>query len=474
MNCRNSYRCRKLRRPCRCVAVGLGVVVALGVAIRATAQEPSWEATPTIVISTTPYNFHLVVSEEFLNRFVARNEVEPGPVDDFVFGAKVDGQQTTASQLRLDLRPSAEQGTAALVLTGQVHALTVGRTDQGAVQSASRQDFIATKDVYFDGTALSTRRAAVQVRASNQPLAAWTRLDGTLLEGLGQKLAITRAEQQRPESEAYARNKVAAKVYSSFNEGVDNELANANGRLMNDLLPLLKTYKLEPDARRTQTTDTHLHQAFRWAGMDPNTQFPTPTTRLAGARAVSVYLHESLFNGLVDRLQLAGRKTKTSELKALLEDARRNLGISNSTTTAPARPSAIPGLTGSIDTDIEFDAVDPLRIRLQGDELRIELRATFKPAGQPLLPPLFIVIPWRMVQQGATWQVTPGRVTIQSTGTQPLPDVAEQLIRQTIEAQLPDSEFPRELTIPGWPANRPPLQLAEVRSADGWIAVSLD
>lgn len=414
------------------------------------------------------------MSEEFLNRFVARNEVEPGPVDDFVFGAKVDGQQTTASQLRLDLRPSADNGTAALVLTGQVHALTVGRTDQGAVQSASRQDFIATKDVYFDGAALSTRRATVQVRASNQPLAAWTRLDGTVLERLGQKLAITRAEQQRPDSEAYARNKVAAKVYSSFNEGVDEQLANANGQLMNEVLPRLKSYKLEPDARHTQSTDTHLHQAFRWAGMDPNVQFPIPTTRLAGSRAVSVYLHESLFNGLVDRLQLAGRKTKTSELKALLEDARRSLGLSDSISTAPARPSPIPGLAGSIDTDIEFAPVDPLRIRLQGDELRLELRATFKPAGQPLLPPLFIMIPWRLVNQGTTWKVSPGRVTIQSTGTQPLPDVAEQLIRQTIETQLPDSEFPRELTIPGWPAHRPPLQLAEVRSADGWVAVSLD
>ncbi|HUQ72797.1 MAG TPA: hypothetical protein VM165_24935, partial [Planctomycetaceae bacterium] len=144
-------------------AAALIVVVVAGLLNEAAAQptlivpERDTPSTPLSVPSSskTPFNLHVVASEELLNRFVSRSRVEPGEVDAFIFGAKVEGQQWTATQLSLDLRPGADRAHAAFILDGHVQSQTTGRTEQGAVHSIGRQQFHAVKDVYFDGAQLS-------------------------------------------------------------------------------------------------------------------------------------------------------------------------------------------------------------------------------------------------------------------------------------------------------------------------------
>ena len=430
-----------------------------------------------VVTSTTPYNIHVVAAEDFLNRFVARDEVEPGQVDDFVFGAKVDGEQWTSTQLRLDLRPSVESAYAAFVLTGQVQSRTVGRTDQGAVQTVGNQEFEATKDVFFNGRVFSTRHATVRARSSNQPVAASTSLDGTFLARLGQKIAMSRAEQQRPQTEAYARNKVAERVYPPFDTRIDEQLANANQQLTEQLVSRLQQANLLPVLERTMTTDFHLHHSALLVTPVDAGPFPVPRVAIAEPHGVSLYVQESLLNSLVDRLELRGKKTTDRELKAIFDRAENMFGgqPDEPPPLPPANPGlALPGLGMNVATEIEFDRVDPLRFHFVQEQLLVEIRATFKPAGQALLPPLRISVPLQLRDEGATWHLVRGRVEIASTSGTPLPQVAENLIRQAIESDVRTARFPKLLPIPNWPAGLPALQLSSVRAADGWLAVSFD
>lgn len=427
-----------------------------------------------VVGSTTPYNLHLVVTESALNRFVANQESEVDRIDDFVFGAKVDGEQFISRQLRLDLKPGFEQATAQFVLTGQIQSRTTGRTEQGAVHSLGYQEFVATKDVYFNGTEFSTRHATVMARSSNQPVGASTPLDGTFLARLGQKIALNRAEEQRPQTEAYARGKVADRVYPTFDGNVDRQLAMANQRLRDDLRTMLERARLLPTAQRTTTTEQHLHYAARFAQPAEAPPCPTPRTTLAGPHAASLYLHEELVNGLFDRFELAGKRTTDRELKTIFGRAREFLGGRDDTAEpAPSSGFSLPGM-GALETAIEFDPVDPLRLRFRDNQGILEIRATVKPAGQSLLPPLRISVPLEFQNDLDSWRLVRGPIDIEPTSGGTLPDVARTLIRQAIEGDFPTFRLPRELTLPGWPANQPRPQLTQIQAADGWLAVSVD
>lgn len=418
---------------------------------------------------TTPFNTQLVVSEEFLNRFIARQEVEPGRVDDFAFGAKVDGEQWTASQLRLDLRPNVEQAAAAFVLTGQIQSHTVGRTEQGAVQSQGWQEFIATKDVFFDGRQFSTRHALVLVRAMNQPIAAMTQLDGTFLQGLGQRIALSRAERQRPQTEAYTRDRVAERVYPKFDHTVDEQLSSANDKLKSAWDRAGSTLdKLITSQRRLVTTDEHLHLAARLLAAESADNYSIPQSSLSGPHALSVYFHESVLNHLVARSGLAGLKTSDRELKAMVDRAERLLPGIEPKDQPPTSMSTL------VETEIIFDDQNPLQFQLSASGLVISIRAQFKPAGQELLPPLLIEVPLRLVSQGDRWVLERGELRIASSSSQPLSKVSESLIRQALERDFPQREFPQTLTIPGWPAHLAPLRLSDVRGADGWVAIHVD
>lgn len=456
------------------------LLVGVGVLSSTSAQPPltapsGREWSSPVVVSTTPYNLHLVTTEEFLNRFVARQETEPGVVDDFVFGAKVDGTQTTHRTVRLDLRPSAEVATGTIVLEGEVNTVTVGRTDQGAVQSIGRQQFRAFKDVFFDGQAFSTRHATVTARSQNQPVAASTQLDGTILARLGQKIALTRAHQQRPESEEYTRGRVVDRVYPAFDGSIDGQLADANIQL-NQLRNRLDQARLLPVVQRTLTTESHLHYSARMAQAVEAAPVSTPGVSLASTNAIALYVHESLLNGLIDRLQLKGRKTTDRELRQMLDSIRQSVGAApeNDAPAGNSSPSGLPGMQGLLETAIEFDNEMPLTVRFDDGLMVVEIRAVIKPAGQALLPPLLISIPLQLVSRGSDWHLVRGPIGLQPTNGQPLPEVAAGLIRQSLEGDFPPVQFPRVLPIPNWPADKRPLMLTELRSADGWLAILVD
>jgi len=418
----------------------------------------------------TPFNLHVVAAEGLLNRFVARSRVEPGEVDDFILGAKVDGQQWTTTQLSLDLRPGAERAHAAFILDGHVQSQTTGRTEQGAVHSVGRQQFHAVKDVFFDGTQLSTRHAAVHVRAENQNVGASTPLDGTLLESLGSRIALRVAERNRPQAEEYARNRVVQRVYPSFDQEVDEQLADANDRLEEHVRNPLRKAKLLPSVQLVRSSETHLHYAGRFVIAEDQILI-APAVPLVGPHGLTMYLHESLLNGMLDRLNLQGRKTTDRALRELGMQLRTAIGGRTDERDADDRPE--PAM--KLETEIEFDSTQPLAVRFLGNRMELELRATFRPAGQALLPPLTITIPLKLERQPSDeWTLVYGDIDIQALNGDEIPSLAKTLIRQAIQSDLPAVSFPATLTTDSWPVDKPRLKVAELQSADGWLVVSLD
>jgi len=432
-----------------------------------TAPPPSLSASA----ARSPFNLHFIVAEDFLNRFIARNQVEPGEVDDFILGAKVDGQQWTATQLHVDLKPSPERALALFILDGHVQSQTIGRTEQGAVHTLGRQQFHAVKEVFFAGQHLSTRHAAVHVRAENRPIGATTRLDGTPLQGLGSRIALKMAERQRPQSEEIARNRVVERVYPSFDKEIDQQLADANDRLDLQLRGLLRRANLLPTQQLARSNETHLHYAGRFVVPDSAVNPAVPTALLAQPHGITVQLHESLLNALLDRLNLKGRKITDREFRQMGAELRSLVrGGSEGDDASDSPPPAI-----KLDTEIEFDAAQPLVLRFQKSQMELELRATFRPAGQPLLPALSITIPVRLERRPTDeWTLIYGDIAMRPLDGGELPAVTKTVIEQTLRADLPAVSFPAVLTSAAWPADKPRLKLAELQAMEGWLIAGID
>jgi hypothetical protein len=505
---------------------------------------------------------HVVLAERFANQFVQDETTEESTVDDTILGAKVAGEQWTTSRISLDFRPSATKAHLVFVLSGQVQTRTVGRTEQGAVETIGRQRFQAEKDVFFDGREFSTRHATVFVQAQNQNVGASTPLDGTWLQGVANRVALRVADRQKPAAEDIARQRVADRIYPQFDGEVDAKLASINHRIQSDLANLLGGIDVRSAGQLVTTTNEHLHWAAAVGQTEATTDIAPPALRVTEPRAIVAYLHETAINGALAALKLEGWKTTDQELKELEQrwrpanlnpvesaepvepagpvpndgplldqtrrlngaggfgpesnpsvataladgdranrdgkspDSQRSVSTKKPTAGKSAASAATVSSTGSwfarmaqpggglpagIVTDIEFDQIEPIRVRLRDDQLLLTVRAWIRPAGQSVLPKLQIDLPLQLVAVTADrWRLDVGEIALQPLGDPdgttppPLSDITTRLIRTAIESSIPQGEFPATLTVPNWPSKAAPLRLTVARADQGWLILALD
>lgn len=449
-----------------------------GIAIPQSTQSPSFverQAVNSVVSTVAPMgNLRLTVSESFLNRFVARDEQKPGPVRDFILGADVIGRQTTDTKVRLDLLPSNEVIKAAIVLNGVTQSLTTGVTPQAMVDTAGQQQFRAVKEIYFDGTRFSTRHAVVLARAHNQTMGAKTPLTGTVLGGIADRIAFRAAEKRQAEGEAIARDKVAGRVFPEFDNGIDGQLAKANDQLEEKVRPLLRRIDLMPLQQQVTSTDTNLNYSVQIGSDSPASSASPLEAQIANEDSIGLLIHESLLNTLVAKAGLKGLKTTDQQIKEMMSPYELKFSGDDSDLSPPK--IELPGMKTLV-TTIEFDESDPLTIRLEKDRAVVTIRATFKPGGQDVLPPLALTIEYKTALEGEKIVVSPGKVQValvndaDKTATS---GIALRLISQAVEASLSKLAVDRSLPASLWTFGGAVPRVSGIQTQDGWAVVTVN
>lgn len=428
-----------------------------------------------IALVSTPAsigNLRLTVSENLLNRIVAKDEQKPGDIQDFILGAQVTGRQITDTKVRLDLLPSSDKARGAIVLNGVTQSQTTGVTPQAMVDTASQQQFRAIKEVFFDGMKFSTRHAVVYARAQNQTMGAQTPLTGTLLGGIANRIAFRAAEKRQAEGEAIARDRVAERVFPEFDNGIDKRLAAANDQLEERLRPILRRTNFMPSTQQLISTDTYLRYSIQLGDDTPTTSADALDVQLIKDDGANLMIHETLLNYLVHRSGLKGLKTTDQEVRAML--APYEIKALPGDPDAPA--VSMPGMENVV-TNIEFDETDPLTIKLEQDKAVVTMRASFKPAGQQVLPPLAVTIEYKTDVEGEKLVVTPGNVhvaALKDEDKNATTAFALKLISQVIQSSLSKLAIDRNLPATMWPFGGPVPRITGVRSQDGWAAVTIN
>lgn len=419
------------------------------------------------------YNLRVVATEAFLNRLASERRTENGGVVDFILGANVSGNQTTSTEVKIDLVPSATVAQFDIVANGAISSSTVGSTDQANIYTQGNHFFTASKRVLFNGDKFWTQPARISVSANNTTVGADTQYSGMpLIGGFANRVAVRKAEELRGESEAIAASRVQDNVLPKFNGEVDKEFG-ANGKFNPDLgkrLASLRELELFPDARAFSTTDselkvsTRLMSATELGGSDPN-------PALVLGRGATVLIHTSLMNNGADRLDIKGQTLTDDELKAKLEaNLTKLLGREVKFKEDKAKDSEESAKT------LAFDKTDPIRFRATDGALLVTLRAGLKQEGKEEIPTQIITIPLVFSVNTKNVVIEPGNVSVSPVEK---PDSAATqvaragVIKKKIEAAFPRREIDRVKPV-DHNGTKVLVAVTRIKAADGWLSITFE
>jgi hypothetical protein len=429
-----------------------------------------------------PYNVHFRVSEDLVNRLLARRQVEVSPVRDYILEAEVFGRQETLTMLSVDFRPNDALAEVEFLLTGVTESSTVGITPQAAVNTLGRHQFLVAKPVYFDAVQFSTKTAKAHVAARNFNWAAATPAGNMPVIGrIANRFVLRAAEERRPLAEAIAAERLTEKAVPEFNRNLDEQLAAGNARWESAVRAPLKKLDFLPTRQRIVTTDSDLCYGGHF-GSEHDARVIGPPPELASRPlAMSLAIHESLLNAFLDRLDLQGQSRAEHELIDAGEQFFNRLRKSDAESSAGSSdqhsPEATPGDQPLPAITILFDKTDPVRIRFAGDSVVVTLRAGFQlPVGGPI-PPQRITIPFHVKQEDEEWLWEPGTIEVIPAEPPAIPDplmLMQSLIRQRVAERLKPVRFRRALPLSLSGMNPLTVVTREIVVRDGWLAIGVE
>jgi hypothetical protein len=422
------------------------------------------------------YNLRILASEAIINRIAAERRAENGWVDDCILGAKVDGCQTTWSNVHVDILPSHGSAKMCLIVDGQIASNTQGVTEQATIFTHGNHSFRAEKPIYFDGDKFWSGPAGVGVNANNTTVGAVTKYDWIPLFGsFAKKIAVSEATKKKGESEAIARGKIAAQVQPRFDSEAEKQFG-PGGKLNQQIAPglaRLKDSHLYPVAKAYYSTSD-------WIVGDALIAEPTelagdsPLGGVVPGTGAIVQIHESLMNNAIDRAQFGGRTFTEAEFVA--EMGKQLTLLTGQPVNLPV-PEKKEGEEDKSLT-IMFDAADPIRFKITGGQLVITVKAAFKQAGKDeTIPTQAISVPLNMQVEGDKVRLTAGDISVKAVER---PDnVAEQVARAGVikgrfEAALPPREEPTAFLVEKGTGGKIELKIKDIAALNGWLAVSVE
>ena len=427
-------------------------------------------------------NFRAAVGEGLIVSLMNDSRVERGVINDCIFGARVVGTQLTNADLRVDLVPNPSAAAFRLMLTGNVSTDTRGIAKQATVFSKGQHNFAADKAVTFDGQRFAATPASVGVNANNRVYAAQARTRIPIIRKIIRNIALDRARELTPKSNALTRDKIGKQVGGEFNEQVNELLGNAEGRLQGRLYSRLRNVGLYPERQQVSTTDTTLNVSARVLAGDELAASPAPPLPVPSG-GVSLQLHESYVNNALSRMNIAGRTMSNEDVRAEFRRFAEQLTgrpvnmAGKATKLAPAGGGDSEDGEAAEDADFIFDEADPIRVRITEGLVTVILRAGLDLADPDKddIPQQVIEIPMDVEQAGSRVTLTPGTISVSPV------ERARNRFRQVAQANVMRSKIGDALAARQIDATfdlaleqkRLMLALQTLDLADGWVTATL-
>jgi len=303
-------------------------------------------------------NLRVAVAGTLVNRFVPQPTAINMPISDTLIGVPVRGWSTTWTQLYLRLVPDARRVRLGLEATGIVASDTASSSGPATFYNNGTSTFLVRKLYVLGPKGLRDWPAIAEARSGSNLVSMETGFDGIPLFGpLVRSIALSQFEDSQPEALSEAQQKLANRARNQFDNAVRERMQEAQADFEQRFLQRVEKLGVDMTPVSFTTTDERIVVRMRIAN-DEQLGAHTPRPRAPSDSLISLQLHQSAVNNLLDRLDLAGRKFAVADLFQWINKKLDR--------PQPPLPDDLPD-----DVFITFAAKDPVSVRLTNDRAEL-------------------------------------------------------------------------------------------------------
>lgn len=405
-------------------------------------------------------NIRVYADERFLNRLVARSVAEPNPVNECLLGTRIIGRACLSGNVSVDLHPMFDGVTLDLNMSAMMTSHNSGYNRGVVLRSTGTSPVFASKRVFVTPTGLSSSPATVATNLTTRIHAIEHRLR------LVRRIARKKAAEQKPLADQIAQGRLRNRIQSGYEQQVNDQLAQANGRLkkLNNDRPELKRLDIpQPKLAVFSTSDSVNANVVQAASYQLSASRPCSIQRPVSSGVV-VELHQSVAVNTLETL-LGGRTIHNHDLDDL---AMQFLG---------EVPEEIQQETHGDPWEVTMAAFNPVQMEFDNNQIKLTLRISHMEGKErslgsgaiitAIFEPSYADNILTLRRQGELDIEVPNvRSSIQATN-----------FRSILKAKF-DPIFEQEivterLDIRKWMPNAPQLDLNWFQLKDGWLQIGV-
>ena len=304
-------------------------------------------------------NARIAINQRLINAFMPQLPPTTEPISENVLGASISGRSQITNRVQVGLVPDPQNIHLQLETVGHVTSHLSARKSGFTVQNRGNADFRVLKSVRFTPSTVESDLPVVTSQLSQRTVGLTGKHDHIPVLGwLTRKFAREKIAEHEPQSRRMMREKIESTAMERVEQEVGTQLHDIRQYLNDSVLQPLVSIELEPEIVDMSTTTQQIVSRYRLAGRD---QLAAHTARPIDQPTdlVSLQLHQSAINNLIQRMGLDGETFDAASLRAQLE-------------SVTGFPTATEELAG--DATFRFAKRGGVQVSFRNGEVQIELR----------------------------------------------------------------------------------------------------
>jgi hypothetical protein len=403
-------------------------------------------------------NVRIAVHQHFMEKLMPEAAVDTGPFQDVVMGREVRGTRRVERTTTLRLVPDDDEISFHLEVHGDIASRSTTESGPVSVTARSASAFTVRKPIKISSQGLLFGNAAGTASNRSHVDAIQTSFDSVPMMGsLVRSIAKNQQAEAMPEANREVIDKIVSRACREVDSQSEPQFAELAQRVRDKVWMPLVNLGLDPTAVAMETSSMQATMRLRLASA---TQLAahTPRPRAPVDAMLSLQVHESSVNNVVDRLALAGRRQTLEELIRM---------VCAKVGAEPRIPDELPeGVT------VQFADVQPLRVECRDGLVHVRVTLDAIESGRRDWLDIVAHVAYRPVCNGPqVFLERDGPIRLSGPGH----EGRMELALRTIFGKI----FPKERPIALLPEKivaNPRLagaQAVQAVSSDGWLAIAL-
>jgi hypothetical protein len=403
-------------------------------------------------------NVRIAVHQHFMEKLMPEAAVDTGPFQDVVMGREVRGTRRVERTTTLRLVPDDDEISFHLEVHGDIASRSTTESGPVSVTARSASAFTVRKPIKISSQGLLFGNAAGTASNRSHVDAIQTSFDSVPMMGsLVRSIAKNQQAEAMPEANREVIDKIVSRACREVDSQSEPQFAELAQRVRDKVWMPLVNLGLDPTAVAMETSSMQATMRLRLASA---TQLAahTPRPRAPVDAMLSLQVHESSVNNVVDRLALAGRRQTLEELIRM---------VCAKVGAEPRIPDELPeGVT------VQFADVQPLRVECRDGLVHVRVTLDAIESGRRDWLDIVAHVAYRPVCNGPqVFLERDGPIRLSGPGH----EGRMELALRTIFGKI----FPKERPIALLPekiVDNPRLagaQAVQAVSSDGWLAIAL-